>query len=81
MVLPDDDTRLQYPGQVLDGSPVKSPNQAVDISPVLAWLRSLGLAKYEEVFIREEIDWDSLKWRTEEVCLMVFYMSILVFSI
>ncbi|KAM7507399.1 hypothetical protein LguiA_017852 [Lonicera macranthoides] len=67
----DDGMRLQNPGLVLDGSPVQSPRQAVDVSSVLEWLRSLGLAKYEEVFVREEIDWDSLQWLTEEDLLSI----------
>lgn len=41
--------------------------QVVDVNPVLGWLRSLGLERYEEAFAREEIDWDSLQWLTEEV--------------
>ncbi|XP_058785987.1 DNA cross-link repair protein SNM1-like [Vicia villosa] len=35
-------------------------------SPVVDWIRGLGLAKYEEVFVREEVDWDTLQWLTEE---------------
>ncbi|KAG0469528.1 hypothetical protein HPP92_016228 [Vanilla planifolia] len=35
-------------------------------NPVLEWLSALGLGRYEEVFIREEIDWDALQWLTEE---------------
>ncbi|KAG0471037.1 hypothetical protein HPP92_015583 [Vanilla planifolia] len=35
-------------------------------NPVLEWLSTLGLGRYEEVFIREEIDWDALQWLTEE---------------
>ncbi|GAB2250737.1 hypothetical protein Droror1_Dr00016987 [Drosera rotundifolia] len=35
-------------------------------SPVLQWLRSLDLAKYEDVFVKEEIDWDTLRWLTDE---------------
>lgn len=35
--------------------------------PVVEWLRKLGLAKYEELFIQQEIDWDTLQWLTEEV--------------
>lgn len=76
----DDGMRLQNPGLVLDGSPVQSPRQAVDMSSVLEWLRSLGLAKYEEVFVREEIDWDSLQWLTEEVYFIVFYILLLAYS-
>lgn len=41
--------------------------QVVDVNPVLGWLRSLGLERYEESFMREEIDWNSLQWLTEEV--------------
>ncbi|KAL0330846.1 UNVERIFIED_CONTAM: DNA cross-link repair 1A protein [Sesamum angustifolium] len=63
----DDDRRTyQCPGQVLDGSPFKSVKEAVDASPVVEWLRNLGLAKYEEIFIRQEIDWKALQWLTEE---------------
>ncbi|WJX41645.1 hypothetical protein P8452_28968 [Trifolium repens] len=36
------------------------------VSPVVDWLGDLGLAKYEEVFAREEVDWDTLQWLTEE---------------
>ncbi|XP_059644154.1 uncharacterized protein LOC132285934 [Cornus florida] len=66
VVLPNDDPGPHCPGQVFDGSPVQSPRKVVDVSPVLAWLRSLGLARYEEVFVREEIDWDTLQWLTDE---------------
>lgn len=72
-VLPNDDTGLHCAGQVLNSSPIRSPRQAVDVSPVLEWLRSLGLAKYEENFVREEIDWDSLQWLSDEVCFMFFH--------
>ncbi|KAL3500347.1 hypothetical protein ACH5RR_039440 [Cinchona calisaya] len=66
VVPPHDAATYQCPGQVLDGSPQQSPRKVLDISPVLEWLRNLGLAKYEEVFVQEEIDWDTLKWLTEE---------------
>ena len=39
----------------------------VNISPVVDWLRNLGLSKYEDVFVKEEVDWDTLQWLTEEV--------------
>jgi DNA cross-link repair 1A protein len=45
---------------------------AAKVSPVVDWLRDLGLAKYEEVFAREEVDWDTLQWLTEEVSLFMF---------
>ncbi|KAL6215661.1 hypothetical protein ACLB2K_015089 [Fragaria x ananassa] len=38
---------------------------------VVEWLRGLGLGKYEEVFVREEIDWDALQWLTEEDLLSI----------
>ncbi|XP_015884412.3 DNA cross-link repair protein SNM1 [Ziziphus jujuba] len=40
--------------------------QVVDVSPVVEWLRGLGLAKYGDAFVREEIDWDTLQWLKEE---------------
>ncbi|CAH2057823.1 unnamed protein product [Thlaspi arvense] len=47
--------------------PVRHPQLVNDhLTPVLKWLRSLGLAKYEDVFRREEIDWDTLQSLTEE---------------
>lgn len=80
---PDSDHVMECPGQVLDdpstGAPVQvldnsscpPPGQMGHISPVLVWLHNLGLSRYEEVFIREEIDWDSLKWLTDEdLCKM-----------
>ncbi|GMY29092.1 DNA cross-link repair protein SNM1-like [Fagus crenata] len=54
-VLPDDKREPQIPRPVID-----------DVSPVIGWLRSLGLERYEDVFVREEIDWDTLHWLTEE---------------
>nr|AQX44222.1 hypothetical protein [Phalaenopsis equestris] len=41
-------------------------NQIVDTNPVIEWLRALDLCRYEEAFVREEIDWDTLHWLTEE---------------
>ena len=58
MACPNDDVQPMCPGQV------------VDVSPVLEWLRNLGLAKYEEIFVQEEIDWDTLQGLTEEVCFL-----------
>ncbi|AES73494.1 DNA cross-link repair protein pso2/SNM1, putative [Medicago truncatula] len=54
------------------GEDVAPPNDDVGAqfgpknSPVVEWIRGLGLAKYEEVFVREEVDWDTLQWLTEE---------------
>ncbi|KAI3715354.1 hypothetical protein L6452_22334 [Arctium lappa] len=74
--IPDSDHVMECPGQVLDdpstavqvldNSSCPPPGQMGHISPVLVWLHNLGLSRYEEVFIREEIDWDSLKWLTDE---------------
>lgn len=54
VIIPDNDTKDE------------SPQKLADVLPVLEWLRSLGLAKYEEVFTREEIDWDTLQGLKEE---------------
>ncbi|CAL9237070.1 unnamed protein product [Arabidopsis halleri] len=56
--------------------PVQLPQLVTDLSPVLKWLRSLGLAKYEDVFIREEIDWDTLHSLTEEDLLSIGITSL-----
>ncbi|XP_073129443.1 uncharacterized protein [Henckelia pumila] len=67
-----DDTRThQCPGQVVDASPLKSTDKYVNVSPVVEWLRNLGLAKYEDIFVREEIGWDELQRLTEEeLCII-----------
>ncbi|KAL4650622.1 hypothetical protein ACB092_01G100800 [Castanea dentata] len=57
LVLPNDDD---------DKSEPQIARQVVDVSTVLVWLRSLSLERYEDVFVREEIDWDALQWLTEE---------------
>ncbi|KAJ4954220.1 hypothetical protein NE237_031052 [Protea cynaroides] len=54
VVLPCNDTRVQ------------SQMKVVDVSPVLDWLGCLGLSRYNEAFVRGEIDWDTLRWLTEE---------------
>ncbi|OIT36530.1 PREDICTED: DNA cross-link repair 1A protein [Nicotiana attenuata] len=66
VVTANNDVSFQCPGQVLNDSPCQSPKKIVHVSPVVEWLRNLGLAKYEEIFVREEIDWDALKSLTEE---------------
>ncbi|KAL5559585.1 hypothetical protein UlMin_035796 [Ulmus minor] len=53
-----------------EGEPQKS-RQLGDVSAVVEWLRNLGLAKYEDVFVREEVDWDTLQWLTEEDLLSI----------
>ncbi|XP_073051840.1 uncharacterized protein [Primulina eburnea] len=67
-----DDTRTyQCPGQVLDATPLKSTDKDANVSRVVEWLRNLGLAKYEDIFIREEIDWDAFQLLTEEeLCII-----------
>ncbi|CAN0918343.1 DNA cross-link repair 1A protein [Linum grandiflorum] len=52
--------------EVVDGPGLSPPQHDVYLSPVQQWLRGLGLEKYEEPFVREEIDWDTLKWLSEE---------------
>ncbi|KAL1532424.1 DNA cross-link repair protein SNM1-like [Salvia divinorum] len=65
----DDTGVYQCPGQVFDGSPIKPVTIDVDVSPVVEWLRNLGLGKYEEIFVRQEIDWDALqKLEEEDLC-------------
>ncbi|PIA27600.1 hypothetical protein AQUCO_07600046v1 [Aquilegia coerulea] len=44
----------------------RSPQRVADVSPVLEWLCALGLSRYEEAFVKEEVDWDTLQWLTEE---------------
>ncbi|KAJ6824071.1 putative DNA cross-link repair 1A protein [Iris pallida] len=43
----------------------------VDVKPVVEWLQALGLSRYEENFIREEVDWETLQWLTEEDLLNI----------
>lgn len=85
--VPDTDHVLECPGdvlddppsgahgQVLDDPPCQAPEQMDHISPISSWLQNLGLSRYEQVFIREEIDWDSLNWLTDEVQLMQVFVG------
>ncbi|GMG99305.1 hypothetical protein Nepgr_001145 [Nepenthes gracilis] len=57
--------RPQILEQVTEKSSVSTSKQ-VDVAPVIEWLHSLGLGKYEDTFVKEEIDWDTLQWLTEE---------------
>ncbi|GJM98710.1 hypothetical protein PR202_ga15741 [Eleusine coracana subsp. coracana] len=43
-----------------------SAAENVENKCVVEWLRELGLSKYEKIFIKEEIDWETLQWLTEE---------------
>ncbi|XP_057957745.1 uncharacterized protein LOC131150797 isoform X2 [Malania oleifera] len=70
-VVSADDRGPQFSHQIVDDSSAQSSRQAMDVPPVLVWLRNLGLGKYEEVFKREEIDWDTLQWLTEEDLLSI----------
>lgn len=63
----DDTGAFHCPGQVFDGSPLKPATAGLDFSPVVEWLRSLGLGKYEGMFVAQEIDWDALLRLEEEV--------------
>ncbi|XP_021974530.1 uncharacterized protein LOC110869596 [Helianthus annuus] len=64
--IPDNDHVSEPSGQVLDDPPSIASSETHHVSPISIWLQNLGLSRYEEVFIREEIDWDSLKWLTDE---------------
>ncbi|KAG5244044.1 DNA cross-link repair protein [Salix suchowensis] len=64
VVLGGDDGRPAVVPRGLEG-PVCSPKKVV-VSPVVKWLRNLGLERYEEDFVREEIDWETLQCLTEE---------------
>ena len=55
--------------------------QNVEIGGVVEWLRNLGLSKYVEVFIREEVDWETLQWLTEEVHSVLFLDASLFSSV
>ncbi|KAJ0091011.1 hypothetical protein Patl1_13732 [Pistacia atlantica] len=70
VVAPDVDRVPQLPPQVGDVF-AQFPQQVVDVSPVVKFLHSLGLGRYEEAFVREEIDWDTLQWLTEEDILSI----------
>lgn len=39
----------------------------LDMVLVVMWLINLNLVKYVDIFVKEEIDWDILKWFIEEV--------------
>lgn len=62
--------------QELGDASEPSAHRVFDVSPVTKWLESLGLARYGEAFVREEIDWDTLQWLTEEVILIIKTSSI-----
>ncbi|KAL2346626.1 hypothetical protein Fmac_000626 [Flemingia macrophylla] len=47
-------------------SEAKGAQHVPKVASVVDWLRGLGLGKYEDVFVREEVDWDTLQWLNEE---------------
>jgi len=47
----------------------KGAQHGPKVASVVDWLHGLGLGKYEVIFVREEVDWDTLQWLTEEVYL------------
>uniref|UniRef100_A0A0E0ESL3 SAM domain-containing protein n=1 Tax=Oryza meridionalis TaxID=40149 RepID=A0A0E0ESL3_9ORYZ len=72
-----EELQLVHTNSCLDGDkPAKEPNSDNQNEPcgqsnvekrrVMEWLRNLGLSKYEEIFIKEEVDWETLQWLTEE---------------
>jgi len=50
------DMETPCPEKLIDGSSRKFDQPFVDVSPVLQWIHSLGLARYEEIFVKEEIE-------------------------
>ncbi|KAK7352608.1 hypothetical protein VNO80_18032 [Phaseolus coccineus] len=44
----------------------KGAQHVPKVASVVDWLHGLGLGKYEVVFIREEVDWNTLQCLTEE---------------
>lgn len=73
---------LNYLFQASSPNHKKEPcaGQNVEIGRVVEWLRNLGLSKYEEVFIREEVDWETLQWLTEEVHSVLLFRCKLIFK-
>ncbi|XP_010917472.3 uncharacterized protein [Elaeis guineensis] len=61
----DKDENLEVPVSIHEINS-NLPQKAVDVNPVLEWLRNLGLSRYEEFFVRQEVDWETLQWLTEE---------------
>ncbi|KAL6655508.1 hypothetical protein ACP70R_006334 [Stipagrostis hirtigluma subsp. patula] len=71
-----EELRQLHTNNCLDHEPAKECNSNNEREPcavenvenkrVVEWIRNLGLSKYEEIFIREEVDWETLQWLTEE---------------
>ncbi|MED6173884.1 hypothetical protein PIB30_063885 [Stylosanthes scabra] len=64
---------VAVPGGETDGvgARLEPKPKAGNVSAVVDWLRSIGLAKYEDIFVREEVDWDTLQWLKEEDLLSI----------
>eukprot|EP00249_Psilotum_nudum_P008816 c21523_g1_i1 orf=41-2824(+) len=60
-----DTLQAESKGESGKGGPVQL-SASVDISPVAKWLEKLGLCRYSSIFAQEEVDWETLKWLTEE---------------
>jgi len=61
----------------------KGAQHVPKVASVVDWLHGLGLGKYEVLFVREEVDWNTLQWLTEEVYLwhlLGFIQSIILGS-
>ncbi|KAL5206864.1 hypothetical protein ABZP36_035073 [Zizania latifolia] len=82
-----EELRLVHTNSCLDGDePAKEPDsnyqnepcaqKAVDNRCVIEWLRNLGLSRYEEIFTKEEVDWETLQWLTEEDLLRMGITSL-----
>ncbi|PKA47063.1 DNA cross-link repair protein SNM1 [Apostasia shenzhenica] len=61
----DKDETAEVPNPVGEASS-ETCQQLVGTNLVIEWLRLLGLSRYEDSFISEEVDWDTLQWLTEE---------------
>ncbi|XP_026438803.1 uncharacterized protein LOC113337299 isoform X2 [Papaver somniferum] len=66
-----DRDEMQTVAPPVDEARPGSTRQVVDTSRVIEWLRGLGLSKYEEAFVKEEVDWETLHWLTEEDLLSI----------
>ncbi|KGN55391.1 DNA cross-link repair 1A protein [Cucumis sativus] len=62
------DAEAQNVALTPDKKQTSGPRQSDNskFSTVLKWLHDLGLSKYEGLFVREEVDWDTLQWLTDE---------------
>ncbi|XP_038897130.1 uncharacterized protein LOC120085288 isoform X2 [Benincasa hispida] len=64
-----EDAQAQNAALTPDKKQTLGPQQSGDnsrFSNVLRWLHDLGLSRYQDIFVREEIDWDALQWLTDE---------------